>query len=100
MKNFIGKKVIVRAINAGVFFGTLQEVTDDGYSVVLTNARKLWYWDGAFAVEGLAEAGVTKPDNCKFTTSVESIGVVGVCQILPCTEDAIKSLETVKTWVA
>lgn len=94
------KKVIVRSMNAGVFYGTLAETTDDGYSVKLEKARKIWYWDGAAAVEGLAVSGVSKPDNCKFTATVDSIGIVGVCQILPCTEDAVKSIEAVKDWVA
>lgn len=46
MKNHIGKKVIVRADRAGVFYGTLTEKEKD--KVLLTNARKLFYWDGAY----------------------------------------------------
>ena len=36
----IGQKVIIRARDAGVHFGTLQSV--DGRSVVLTNSRRMW----------------------------------------------------------
>lgn len=41
---FEGKKVIVRAQGAGVFFGTLKEKNSD--EVVLTDCRRLWYWQG------------------------------------------------------
>lgn len=40
MSNFIGKKVIIRADRAGVFFGTLKE--KNGSEVVLTDCRRLW----------------------------------------------------------
>lgn len=58
MENQIGKKVIVRAEKAGVFFGTLAK--KEGSEVQLYNARKLYYWSGAAAVEQLAVDGVNK----------------------------------------
>ena len=40
----VGKKVIIRADRAGVFFGTLSEKhhTPAGVEVVLTDSRRLW----------------------------------------------------------
>jgi hypothetical protein len=95
MKN-LGKKVIVRADRAGVFFGTLTE--KDGCEVTLTNARKLFYWDGAAAVEQIAVDGVNKQKDCKFTVVVEEITILNVIQIIPCTEKAIVNIENVKEW--
>lgn len=48
VKAMIGKKVIVRADRAGVFFGTLAE--KDGTEVVLTKCRRLVVlgWRGIF----------------------------------------------------
>ena len=43
-KNVLGKKCIVRSVNAGVFYGTIAEIDDS--TVKLNNARCLWYWSG------------------------------------------------------
>ena len=91
-----GKKVIIRADRSGVFFGTLKN--KDGSEVTLTNCRRLWYWEGAASISQLAVDGVTKPNNCKFTVAVEEILIMGVIEIIPCTEKAIESIEGVKEW--
>jgi len=90
------KKVIVRSNGAGVFFGELKELNGD--VATLCNARKLYYWDGAAAVEQLAVDGTQRPDNCKFTVVVDEITVMNVLQVLPCTEKSINSLSNVKVW--
>jgi len=95
MKN-LGKKVIVRADRAGVFFGTL--VAKKKGEVQLENARKLFYWNGANAVEELSVSGTTKADDCKFTVVVEEITILNVIQIIPCTEKAIFNIEAVSEW--
>lgn len=92
----LNKKVIIRADRAGVFFGTLKE--KDGGEVTLTNARRLWYWDGAASISQLAKDGTTAPNNCKFTVTVEEITILGVIEIIPCTDKAIKSIEGVPEW--
>lgn len=92
----IGKKVIIRADRAGVFFGTLK--AKEGNEVILTNCRRLWYWDGAASISQLAVDGTSKPQNCKFTVTVEEIVILGVIEIIPCAEKAIKSIEDVDVW--
>lgn len=96
MKNLVGKKVIVRADRAGVFFGTLTH--KECSEVTLTNARKLFYWNGANAVEELAVSGTNKAIDCKFTVVVEDITILNVNQIIPCTGKAITNIESVKEW--
>ena len=92
----IGKKVIIRADRAGVFFGTLKE--KNGTEVTLENARRLWYWDGAASISQLAVTGTTAPDNCKFTMVVPEIVIMGVIEIIPCSVEAIQSVEGVSVW--
>ena len=92
----IGKTVIVRSEKAGVFFGTLK--SKDGSEVVMSKVRKIWYWDGASAVEQLALDGVTKANTCKFTVTVDEIMIIGVIQIIPCSEKSITSIKSVKEW--
>jgi len=92
----IGKKVVVRTEKAGVFYGTLKEKTEK--SVVMKDVRKLWYWDGACAVEELAINGVRNPDNCKFTLTVEEMEINNWEQIIPATKKASKNIEGVEIW--
>lgn len=93
-----GKYVIVRADRAGVFFGKLEE--KNGQEVTLSDVRKLHYWDGAAAVEEIAQIGTKKPGNCRFTVTVPSMVVDGVCQVIPCAEEAIKTIQSVSEWRA
>lgn len=92
----LGKKVIIRADRAGVFFGTLKE--KNGSEVTLTDCRRIWYWSGAASLSQLATEGVKRPDECKFTVVVPLITILGVIEIIPCTKEAIKSIEYVKVW--
>lgn len=96
----IGKKVIIRASRAGVFFGTLKEKIDTpaGVEVVLENSRRLWYWDGAASLSQLAAEGTHAPGKCKFTVIVPEHNVMQVIEIIPCSDEAITSIESVKEW--
>lgn len=90
------KKVIVRGDRSGVFFGTLEE--RNGREVKLSNCRRLWYWDGAASNFQLASEGVKVPHNCKFTVTIQEIEILDAIEIIPCTPEAIKSLESVAEW--
>jgi hypothetical protein len=100
IKKFYGKKVIIRSYGAGVFFGTLNEaeIQGDKLIVELLNDRKLYYWDGACAVQEIADKGTLKTEECKFTVTVESQIISSVVEIIPCTEISIKVIEGVKEW--
>ena len=92
------KKVIVRSEKAGVFYGVIED--RNGAEAKMSNARCLWYWEGAASLLELALHGVTRPKNCKFTVTVPEVVILGVCEILPCSAEAIKSIEGVKEWRA
>lgn len=87
---------VVRCEQAGVFFGQIKERNGD--EVTMTNVRKLWYWDGACAVEQLAIDGTKKPGGCKFTVMVSEMVLTGVIQVLACTDKAASSLAAVGAW--
>ena len=88
--------VIVRTCSAGVHAGEL--VKREGKEVELKNARRLWYWDGAASLSQLAMEGVAVPDKCKFPCEVTKIELTEAIEIIPCTEEAIKSIKGVKIW--
>lgn len=88
--------VIIRTYSAGVHFGVLNR--REGKEVELTNARRIWYWDGAASLSQMAVDGVSKPENCKFSVVVPSITLTEAIEVIPCTEKAVKSINRVKEW--
>lgn len=90
------KYYLVRSSQAGVFAGYITKRTKD--SVLMSNARRIWYWDGAASLSQLATDGTSKPENCKFPCEVKELEVFGVCEILTCTAKAQKSIKSVKIW--
>jgi len=90
--------VIVRTYSAGVFAGYLK--SRDGQEVVLVQARRLWYWDGAASLSQLAVEGVSRPQNCKFPCEVSEITLTQAIEILPVTAKAQESIAGVKVWTA
>lgn len=89
---------IVRSNGAGVFFGEIKE--KDGDRVVMTNARRIWYWEGAASLSQLAQEGTSTPSGCKFPVSVDEVEVFRVLEILSVTDKAAKSIDAVKVWKA
>ena len=92
------EKVIIRTERAGVFFGEIKE--RNGQEAVIANCRRLWYWAGAASLSQLAVEGTTNPGSCKFTVIVEEMTVMGVIEIIPCTEKAVESINNVAVWKA
>jgi len=88
--------VICRTYSAGVFAGTLQ--SRKGKEAVLTNARRIWYWDGAASLSQLAMEGTSKPEKCKFPCEVKEVTLTEVVEILKVTEKARKSIKDVPIW--
>ena len=92
----IGKICMVRTYSAGVFLGTLK--SREGKEVTLTDARRMWYWDGAASLSQLATDGTSKPQNCKFPAPVSEVLLTEVIEIIPATEAAVASIAAVKVW--
>ena len=92
----IGKHVIVRTYSAGVFAGILK--SRDGKEVVMTDARRLWDWDGAASLSQLAIDGVSKPKTCKFPAPVAEVLLTEAIEIIPTTNTARESIDGVKVW--
>ena len=89
---------IIRADRAGVFAGNIKE--RNGSEVIMTNVRRLWYWDGAASLSQMAVDGVSRPHNCKFTVVVPEMTILGVIEIIPCSEKAEASIKAVREWRA
>lgn len=98
MKRFVGKKCIIRSYGAGVFFGTLEKIEEDNNSIVMSDVRRIHYWDGAASLSQLATEGVTNPGGCRFSVTVPSCAVTGVLEIIPCSNKAIANIISVPVW--
>jgi len=94
----LGNYVIVRTYSAGVFAGYFE--SRDGREVVLTNARRIWYWKGAASLSQLAMSGTSCPEECKFPEPVRRVTLLEAIEILDVTEAAKKSIEGVQVWRA
>ena len=88
--------VIVRTESAGVFAGHLESRT--GQEVVLTEARRIYYWAGAATLSQLAMSGTSKPSKCKFPEVVKRVTLLQAIEILDTTPEAKASIEGVPTW--
>ena len=100
MEKYQNQKVIIRSDRAGVFYGEIahQEQLGDKLMVDMKDCRRLWYWDGAASLSQLAKEGTTAPVNCKFTVTVPRMTIMGVIEIIPCSDKAIQSIEKVAVW--
>lgn len=91
--------VIVRTYAMGVFAGILDPSSTETLKV-LTDARRIWYWDGAASLSELATHGTSKQENCKFpceVTRVELTSPQGF-EVLDVTPKARESITLVKVW--
>lgn len=94
----IGKICIIRAYSAGVFLGKV--TAQKGKEVTLSDARRIWRWEGAATLSQLAMEGTSKPEKCKIPTPVKEIFLTDVIEIIPATAEAIASIKSVPVWTA
>ena len=93
MNDYIGKKVLIRANGAGVYFGTLEKM--EGNKVKVSNVRNIWHWTGASCLSQIANEGVT---GNKIGPVVSSMVINNVLQVIPLTDKAITNLENQPEW--
>ena len=90
------KYYIVRGDRSGVFFGNIKE--RNGKETTMENVRRLYYWDGANSISQLAKSGTTRPNNCKFSVTVDEVLILDVIEINLCSEEAVKNIKAVPEW--
>lgn len=88
--------VIVRTYSAGVFAGYLE--SHKGQEVVMSKARRLWYWKGAASLSQLAMEGVTCPKECRFPCEVDKVELTQAIEILDVTKKAQECIKNVPIW--
>ena len=94
--SMIGKYCVVRTYSAGVHAGIV--TARNGREILLTDSRRIWYWEGAASLSQLARDGTSKPSKCKFSVPVEEILVTEAVEVLPCTAESEASIRGVQRW--
>lgn len=92
-KEIINNKCLVRSYDAGVYFGTVTAV--DGETVRMENVRNIWRWHGASCLSQIANDGIRDGN---VSPVVGSMVLNRCCQIIPCTDKAVKNLENISVW--
>jgi hypothetical protein len=86
--SLLNQFVIVRTYSAGVHMGTLREFA--GTAVVLTDARRLWQWQGAFTLHEASQASVAEAS--RISEPVPLICLTQAIEVIPCSEKAKANL--------
>lgn len=91
-----GDYFVVRTDKAGVHAGYIDG--EIGHQIKLKNSRRLYYWDGAATLSQVAGEGIQCPGKCKFPQVLPEITLLGVIEVIPCTEKAKSIIESVAVW--
>ena len=91
---FEGRFVIVRGLNSGNHCGILEY--QSGTEVMLKNSKNIFRWNSGpakkiYTLNELAKYGL--PETSMLSEAVDEYLVTDAIAIIPCTEDAIKTME-------
>jgi hypothetical protein len=67
----------------------------EGMQVILSDARRLWSWKGAFTLSEVAMSGIN-PKGSRMSVSVPEILLTEAIEIIPTTEVARKTFDDTK----
>lgn len=86
----IGKTVIIRTYSAGVWAGVLTRKA--GAEVVLSGARRLWYWKckKSISLSGVAVYGIDQKQS-KITAPVDEVWLEAI-EIIPLAKEPAASI--------
>lgn len=94
----VGQHVILRSRDSGVWAGDLDalDATPAGFVARMTDARRIWSWEGANELSELARLG---PTGGKIAAPV-AVTVLGCCEVIATTEACRSALTGVAPWAA
>jgi hypothetical protein len=88
------QKYIIRCDRAGVFYAEIQDRRGDEADLV--NARRVHSWQGAASCSQMALDGVGNGSNVSMT--VPAMTVLGVIEVIPCSDKAMQVFDALKEW--
>lgn len=99
----IGKYVILRTYYAGVHAGILEYYNENTRHVILSDARRVFQFSGAFTLSELAMNGCNSElieikHEIKFSVKVPLMCIYETYEILPCSEKGEKFIRDCEEW--
>ena len=94
-KQTSGPILLVRTYSAGVHFGTFSK--RDGKEITLTNARRLFSWNGACSLSQVARSGVDLAGS-KISVAVPEITLTEAIELIPMSEEAGVMMMEASAW--
>ena len=97
----IGNYCVIRARDSGVHAGFVNSI--EGRTVILLpDSRRLWQWrvpmGAPETLSGVASHGLDEEDS-KVAQTESAMMIMDVCEVIPCTEAAHKSIHAVANMV-
>ncbi len=93
VQDFIGKYVVARSAESGVWLGVLADA--EGKAVRLVDGRRAWFWRGAGSCSALA---VTGPQEGKIALPVPDTVVTECCEVLVASDEAVAAWLDIDPW--
>lgn len=94
--SLIGQICMFRTYSAGVHFGKLEE--RNGKECLVSNSRRVFYWEKACSLSQLAVDGSGDLDKCKIAMQLNSLLLTEVIEIIPMESKAIENLYGCPVW--
>lgn len=88
------QKYIIRCDRAGVFYAEIAERRGD--EADLLNARRVHSWQGAASCSQMALDGVAS--NSNVSMSVPAMTILGVIEVIPCSDKAAACFDALREW--
>jgi len=91
--SFIGRYVLVRSHEAGVHAGVLDRY--ERGEALLSKAKRLWYWipgERLKWLSGVAEGGLAT--GSRLGCELPQILIGNVCEVIPCSDRAARSIKS------
>lgn len=96
-------KSIIRTYSSGVHFAEVEEYKPEHGTAKLKNSRRLWRWrvkeNKGISLSEVALYGLDKKDT-KVCAALPEHHVAEVIEIIPCTDEAVASIEAMEAYTA
>lgn len=86
----VGQKCIIRTYSAGVWFGKIDQKS--GNEVIVSNARRLWYWKAkkSISLSAVAKYGISSES--KISPLVDKVWLQAI-ELITTTKESSDSIE-------
>lgn len=89
---------MVRTYSAGVFCGWIDPTTTKEGRNTVKEAKRIHYWEKAASLSELAQRGTNAPSECRVPMPVSIVYLENIIEVIPMTEEAIKTIEAIPVW--